>query len=798
MAKLCLSHKRVFSCRRAVVLLTLFAAASQPKLLHASPHAVSFSQSAQRVETYDFVEITLNVEKPNAANPFTDVAVHGWFATDGGRKTRVDGFCDSTDGTVFRIRFMPRKSGKYSYGVTYQQGAYERTHKESFSARDGHRKGLVSVDSKHPWHFIWKGTGEHYFYNGTTAYFLAGWDEEQIRQNLSRLARLKVNRVRSAIAGRVKNGRAWFEHVYPTERFSFLLNPWVAKRPGSVENPGFDVARFNVDYWHKWESLLRHARELDMVVSVIFYVDGRRPGVDPFGKKRMGGRDEQRYYRYAIARFAAFSNVMWDITNEYRLFRDDAWAEKMGTFIKEHDPYDHLISVHGHRDFRFQTSPWTDFAMYQSWDERGGYAFMLSNRKKQAATGRIIPQVNEEYGYEDHYPTWGGNRKTPARSADSRRRLAWEIYMSGCYQTTGERADTGTGWGPDTGGGWLNGRGDDDMTMFIGYGHIVDFFTSIAWWKLNPDNSFFTEAARMSVQKNVTHVVYTRDKTGRATIYLDGRKQANRAVTGSCSNWDADYRLALANELTRDRPWRGELYRVAIYDRALDEKHVAASFKVGYGRTFGRPIVLYDFHGGQGDTINDVSGAGRPLNLRISNTDAVAWLPSGGLVINDPILMVSTGPAAKITNAVRASREITLEAWIKPANTTQTGPARIVTISKDPNQRNCTLGQKGGAYEMRFRTTSTSRNGEPALSTPGGEGNRTRLLGLRSKNNDLAVIYVPAGGAVAITDGSLVNNLKARWYNPRNGQWTPVATTVKNTFTSPDKDDWVLLFRKDH
>jgi hypothetical protein len=296
----------------------------------------------------------------------------------------------------------------------------------------------------------------------------------------------------------------------------------------------------------------------------------------------------------------------------------------------------------------------------------------------------------------------------------------------------------------------------------------------------------------------VTHVVYTRNKAGAATIYLDGRKQAGRAVTGDCSNWDANYRLALANELTRDRPWRGELHRVAIYDRALDEKHVAASFKAGHGRTRGRPIVLYDFRGGQGDTIKDVSDVGKPLNLKISNAEAVTWLPSGGLVIKKPVLIDSTEPAAKITSAVRASREITLEAWIKPANTIQTGPARIVTISKDPSQRNCTLGQKGGAYEMRFRTSSTSRNGEPALSTPGGEGHLTRPLGLRSKDNDLAVIYVPAGGAVAITDGVLTKNLKARWYNPRNGQWTPAASATKNTFAAPDENDWVLLFRKDN
>ncbi len=98
----------------------------------------------------------------------------------------------------------------------------------------------------------------------------------------------------------------------------------------------------------------------------------------------MGGKDEQRYYRYAVARLAAFSNVMWDVTNEYRSFRNDAWAEKMGAFIKRCDPYDHLTSVHGHGDFRFQTSPWADFAMYQRWDQAGGYRFMLDNREKQA------------------------------------------------------------------------------------------------------------------------------------------------------------------------------------------------------------------------------------------------------------------------------------------------------------------------------------------------------------------------------------------------------------------------------
>jgi hypothetical protein len=434
--------------------------------------------------------------------------------------------------------------------------------------------------------------------------------------------------------------------------------------------------------------------------------------------------------------------------------------------------------------------------MYQRWDEAGGYRFMLENRCKQAETGRIIPQVNEEYGYEDHYPTWGGNRKAPARRADDRRRLAWSMYMAGCYQTTGERADTGTGWGPDTGGGWLNGRGDDSMKMLVGYGHIVDFFTSVRWWELNPDNSFFTAPSQTSVQTKLTHVVYTRDEAGYATFYINGQEQATTKIAGQCSNWDSNFRLALANELTRDRPWLGELHCVAIYDRALGSRQIARNFKGSRDKTAGSPIVLYNFRQGQGDAIKDVSDGSKPLNLKISDASAVKWLSSGGLRVNASTLISSNVPASKVIKAVRKSHEMTIEAWVKCANINQTGPARIVTVSGDPSQRNFTLGQKDGAYEMRFRTTSTSSNGEPALSTPGGEDDPKQICGLRNDSGNLAILYFPAGGSVTVKKGTLVPGLKTRWYNPRAGRWTPAKAMKGETFSAPDKEDWALLFQK--
>src|SRR5438445_2795335 len=116
---------------------------------------VSFSQSIETVEAYDYVEVTFNVDKPDARNPFLDVAVTASFSkTDGSERKTVEGFCDSGDGTVFRIRFMPASSGGYTWSATYRQGAAETTYTGAFKASAGQRKGPNRVDPIYTCHFI--------------------------------------------------------------------------------------------------------------------------------------------------------------------------------------------------------------------------------------------------------------------------------------------------------------------------------------------------------------------------------------------------------------------------------------------------------------------------------------------------------------------------------------------------------------------------------------------------------------------------------------------------------------------
>lgn len=489
------------AARLPVVFLAIVLALLQRNAL-ALPTNVAFHASGSSVEAYDFMEVTVNVSQPSAANPFTDVAIEGVFETAGAHQWKVNGFCDSADGSVFRVRFMPSRLGSYKYTITYRQGEFTQSFSGTFEVTDGHRAGPVRVDPQYPWHFVWEGTKEHYFFNGTTAYFLMGFkDDNVVDYAIDRLHRLKVNRMRVTLAGRT----IWFdgEPVQPGGLWTVYLVPWPAESPSDYSHPGFDYSRFNVSYWQRWDAMLRYARERNMIISIVLDMNDNK--VHPAA----GSEDERRFIRYAVDRFGAFSNITWDLGDDLDVYRDVAWTHDTGTYLESRDPYKHLATSHPALDMRHQdrASSWFGFTSYQDWSRgQEQHTIMLRSRERQKAAGRIIPQTNEEYGYEDHYPTYAP--APPGDSDDVLRRTAWDIVMAGSYQGTGESARRGTNIWPDTGGGWFNGRGDDTMTMLIGYGYMYDFFTSFEWWKTSPHDELVDNGAYCLADPGNIYVIY--------------------------------------------------------------------------------------------------------------------------------------------------------------------------------------------------------------------------------------------------------------------------------------------------
>ena len=175
-----------------------------PSVSLAAPASVSYSTAPSQIDAYDFAEITATVASPDTHDPFEDATLTGTLTTeDGSRHWDVEGFA-----TLMMAAFSVYASWLDGWVATNTRHlppgqGFEKTATGTFQAIDAHRRGTIGIDPKYPWHFIWEGTREHYFFNGTTAFWLMGWrDERTIQYSVERLHRLKINRIRVAVAGR--------------------------------------------------------------------------------------------------------------------------------------------------------------------------------------------------------------------------------------------------------------------------------------------------------------------------------------------------------------------------------------------------------------------------------------------------------------------------------------------------------------------------------------------------------------------------------------------------------------------
>lgn len=128
-------------------------------------------------------------------------------------------------------------------------------------------------------------------------------------------------------------------------------------------------------------------------------------------------------------------------------------------------------------------------------------------------------------------------------------------------------------------------------------------------------------------------------------------------------------------------------------------------------------VALYTFEKTAEGVLRDRSGNAEPLNVSLPKASGLRSR-SDRLIVQTPILLKSEQNAGKVVAAIKRSGALTVEAWIKPGDASQTGPARIVSLSADPGHRNFTIGQDGTRFDVRLRTTATNENGIPSLVTP--------------------------------------------------------------------------------
>ena len=87
---------------------------------------------------------------------------------------------------------------------------------------------------------------------------------------------------------------------------------------------------------------------------------------------------------------------------------------------------------------------------------------------------------------------------------------------------------------------------------------------------------------------------------------------------------------------------------------------------------------------------------------------------NNGLALLEPTFVGTPQPATKIITASQESNEISVELWIKPANNYQKGPARLFTLSDQPQDSNITVSQglwgqqPEDVFQAKIRTQTQS------------------------------------------------------------------------------------------
>jgi len=181
-------------------------------------------------------------------------------------------------------------------------------------------------------------------------------------------------------------------------------------------------------------------------------------------------------------------------------------------------------------------------------------------------------------------------------------------------------------------------------------------------------------------------------------------------------NWDKTFPLVLGNEKTGDRPWRGYLYFVFIFNRGIRDNQVERALidPVSLASELGASVAEYEFTSPA--YLQDLAGH----NPRLIWVGDSSISKSGlGTSLGPSHWLKTPAPAENIIQKLSATDQFTILARIATADTGQTGPARIISLSSDPYHRNFTIAQDGNNLIFRLRTPVTGENGtEPELVIP--------------------------------------------------------------------------------
>jgi hypothetical protein len=378
---------------------------------------MTLAHTTTHVEQWGIFELALHGSAEG--NPFLDVELTAQFAYKH-RVIEVDGFYDG-DG-VYRIRFMPDTPGTWRYRTQSNLDALKGT-EGTFTCLPPRSGNHGPVQVSNTYHFAY-ADGTPYKPVGTTCYAWTQQGDGLEKQTLATLSSAPFNKLRMCLFPKHFLFNENEPPRYPFPCLSRGESHWDVGqlvRGEASRGWSFDFSRFDPAFFRHFEQRVADLMALGIEADLILF----HP-YDRWGFATMDAETDDRHVRYVVARLAAYRNVWWSLANEFDLMRHKTMADwdRFFRIVQEHDPYQHLRSIHNCHAFYDHAKPWvthlsvqrSDLALTRIWREQF--------RK---------PVVIDECGYEGNIsPQWGN------LSAEEMVHRFWVGTASGGYVGHGE------------------------------------------------------------------------------------------------------------------------------------------------------------------------------------------------------------------------------------------------------------------------------------------------------------------------------------------------------------------------
>lgn len=255
---------------------------------------------------------------------------------------------------------------------------------------------------------------------------------------------------------------------------------------GTNEQP--DHSRFNLAYWQHYGRVIDALYRRGIWAHILMKVYNKQ-----VNWPAKGSAADDMYFRWLIARYAAYPNITWDFAKEAHYEKDLNYKRDRLRFIRANDPYQRLLTVHDDRA-SYDRGDYNGLADYRSTQEHKQLRATMLKQLEQ----RAWPVINTEFGYE-HGP--GGLADKTYEVVQSPKEVAsraWEVYTAGGF---GAYYYAHTAWDV------ISTR--DTPPGYAYFKQLRDFFERTSYWRMKPMESV-SSAGDCLVEPGREYVVFLR------------------------------------------------------------------------------------------------------------------------------------------------------------------------------------------------------------------------------------------------------------------------------------------------